>query len=252
MTLYKITSMLESCNTASSYFPPTELYNEGWLLRLILQWFASNSIDGHPLAFEGSAKWFSEALIPTAFLPRTQKDPLGESWTHADGVIGHFKIGNHGKGDLSLHKDAKQFIVTEAKMFILLSPGVTHAKYFDQAARNVACIAETLKRANRHPNKLSHMAFHVLAPKSQIDAGVFEKNMTYDSIHSKVQRRIKEYGGEKDSWYDKWFKPTLKIIDIDCISWEKIIEDIEGNDITSGMQIKEFYKLCKHFNGSKQ
>jgi len=186
--------------------------------------------------------------LPSTFLPRSRKDPLGESWTHADGVIGQFKIGAEGKGDLSLNNDASQFIVLEAKIFSKLSPGVTHAKYYDQAARNVACIAETLNRANRDPNNLSHLAFHVLAPKSQIDGGVFEKNMSYDSIQSKVQRRVEEYGGEKDSWYDEWFKPTLDKTHIDCISWEKIIEDIDGNDITSGMQINQFYDLCKHYN----
>ncbi|MFC1535281.1 hypothetical protein ACFL7M_18180 [Thermodesulfobacteriota bacterium] len=249
MALYKIAHMLESCNSDSPYFPPTELYNEGWLLRLILQWFSSNRIEGHPLSFLLFSKWFSEALLPTAFLPRSQKDPLGESWTHADGVIGHFDIGNQGNGDLSLREDTSQFMVLEAKMYSKLSPGVTHAKYFDQAARNVACIAETLKRANRDPNELSHLAFYVLAPKFQIDVGVFEKYITYDSIQSKVQRRVEEYGGEKDSWYDEWFKPTLDKISIACISWESIIEEVEGTDITSGMQIKEFYNLCKHYNG---
>ncbi|MCD4715587.1 MAG: hypothetical protein K8R45_02450 [Desulfobacterales bacterium] len=252
MVLEKIAHMLELCNTKSPYFPPTELYNEGWLLRLILQWFASNRIEKSPLYFMESAKWFSEALLPSSFLPRSRKDPLGESWTHADGVIGPFSIGNKGKGDLSLNRDARQFIVLEAKMYSKLSPGVTHASYYDQAARNVGCMAEALCRANRDPNKLFYLAFHVLAPKSQIDMGVFEKNMTYDSIQSKVQRRVEEYGGEKDSWYRDWFKPTLDKIHIACISWEKIIDDIDENDVTAGMEIKQFYQLCQHYNSKRQ
>jgi hypothetical protein len=65
MALDKISQMLELCNSDTPHFPPTDLYNEGWLLRLILQWFASNRIEKHPLMFSESAKWFSEALLPT-------------------------------------------------------------------------------------------------------------------------------------------------------------------------------------------
>jgi hypothetical protein len=188
------------------------------------------------------------ALLPTAFLPQTKKDPLGESWTHADGVIGHFNIGNNSKGDLSLTEDASQFIVAEAKMYSKLSSGVTHAKYYDQAARNVACIAEVLRKAEIHPDELSSLGFYVLAPESQISSGVFKEIMSYNSIESKVKRRVEEYGGEKNHWYGEWFKPTLAAIKIDCISWEKLIEDIEESDATYGKQVRVFYDLCKQFN----
>ena len=33
-------------------------------------------------------KWYSEALLPSAFLARVREDKLAEFWTHADGVIG--------------------------------------------------------------------------------------------------------------------------------------------------------------------
>ncbi len=46
---------------------------------------------------------------------------------------------------------ATQFVVAEGKMYSPLSPGVTHARYFDQAARTVACIAEVLRRGKRTP-----------------------------------------------------------------------------------------------------
>ena len=44
-----IKNMYEACNTDSLYFPPTELYNEGWLLRIILHWFSTNKIVKHPI-----------------------------------------------------------------------------------------------------------------------------------------------------------------------------------------------------------
>ena len=71
---------------------------------------------------------------------------------HANGVIGHFSIGDEGKADLKLLPEATQFLVLEAKMFSGLSPTVNNARYYDQAARNVACMAEVLCRAERNPS----------------------------------------------------------------------------------------------------
>jgi hypothetical protein len=59
-------------------------------------------------------------------------------------------------------------------MFSVLSSGVTRATYFDQAARNVACIAEVLFRAKREPAKMGVLGFFVLAPDEQISGAVAE------------------------------------------------------------------------------
>lgn len=248
MITARIKTMLGSSHDTTPLFPPTELYNEGWLLRLVLDWFSGQDIQAHPLSFPEDGRWFSEALLPTAFLPRYSKDPLGESWTHADGVIGHFNIGNVGKGDFSLSKDATHFVVLEAKMFSKLSSGVTHAKYFDQAARNVSCMAEILNRAQVAPTMLSRLSFHVLAPQSQIDRGVFDKNMSEESIRSKVERRIAEYQGKKDNWFKEWFQPTIEHVDIACISWEQLLSDVDAIDGHFSAEIHEFYERCLLFN----
>jgi hypothetical protein len=34
--------------------------------------------------------------MASAFLPQSRGDKLGENYTHADGVIGHFSIGDSG------------------------------------------------------------------------------------------------------------------------------------------------------------
>ena len=78
-------------------------YNEGWLLRVVLDWFSRHKIPNHLLNFQVNARWFSEALLPLVFLARHRGDPLAENWTHADGVVGHFTIGDQGKADLSLY-----------------------------------------------------------------------------------------------------------------------------------------------------
>jgi hypothetical protein len=194
MVINKIKLLLESCSTDQAFFPPTLLYNEGWMLRLIMDWFSTYKLEDHPLSVPKGCKWYSEALLPSAFLPRSRSDSLAESWTHADTVIGHFEIGKGAKGNLILLPDASHFVVIEAKMFSKLSSGVKHAAYFDQAARNVACMAETMKRARCFPSKFTCLGFYVLAPRTQIEQGIFAADLNRDSIKGKVERRVKHVG----------------------------------------------------------
>ena len=133
----RIQEMLHLAEGHDRLFPATILFNEGWLLRLVLSWFSSAGANEQPISFGPGARWFSEALLPSQFLPRSRGDPLGEGWTHADGVIGNVTIGISALADAKLLPDATQFIVTEAKLFSPLSPRVTHAAYFDQAARSI-------------------------------------------------------------------------------------------------------------------
>ena len=243
--------MLESCTSEQAVFPPAELlYNEGWLLRIIIDWFSTHSVQNHPINYPENGKWYSEALLPSAFLPRSRKDKLAESWTHADAVIGHFKIGNGGKANLTLLPDATHFAVIEAKIFSKLSAGVTHAAYYNQAARTVACIAEVLKRGARNPGEMSFLGFFLIAPKSKIVEGIFAEHMTRESIGDTVERRVNEYGGVHKKWLSDWFVPALDKIDIRIISWEELIETIRENDSQAGREISEFYKQCKYFNDS--
>lgn len=251
MTIDRIAHLLEKSNTADRNFPPTDLYNEGWMLRLVLDWFSGNRNLKHELNFPVDARWYSEALLPSAFKASYRKDKLAESWTHADGVIGHFLIGEHAVGDLSLTKGASHLVVIEAKMFSKLSSGVKNAKYYNQAARNVACIAEVLERAKIIADQFDFIGFFVVAPKSQIDEGVFSEYMEKESIYNVVERRVSEYGEQnqkKISWFKNWFEPTLQQMRIRTISWKKIIDLIAEKDPISGAKIKDFYQKCLNYN----
>jgi len=248
--LSKVQSLLASCSTDKSYFPPTILYNEGWMLRLILDCFSTLDVQDHQLTIPKGCRWYSEALLPSAFLPRNRYDSLGESWTHADGVIGHFEIGKGAKANLVLSPDATHFVVLEAKMFSKLSSGVKHATYFDQAARNVACMAEVLRRTNHSPSEFTSLGFYVLAPQAQ--QGVFTENLSRDSIREKVERRVKEYGGEKDEWFLKYFIPTLDCMKIEARSWEELIDTIRIHDPNTIHELEEFYKLCLQYNQKEE
>lgn len=248
MIIQKLAELLESCSGDTPKFPPTLLYNEGWLLRLMLEWFWTHPIPATPFTCAANARWFSEALLPSAFLARHKGDHLAESWTHADGVVGHFQIGGQSKAGLSLLPTATQLVVLEAKLFSGLSAGVQHAKYFDQAARNVACIAEVLRRAQRCAADMAQLGFYVLAPQAQIQQQVFTQQLSHEAISNKVAQRVQAYEGEKDEWHRDWFEPMLPSIQIGLISWEEIIATVRGCDSASAAALNEFYRRAVVFN----
>lgn len=248
----RVAALLEECDGDQPPFPPALLFNEGWLLRVVVDWFARHGGDRYPLSVLPGARWFSEAWLPSAFLPRHRGDPLAESRTHADGVIGHFGIGNPGTAGLALDRDARQFVVLEAKLFSPLAAGVRNAPYYDQAARTVACMAEVLHRAERDACELDVLDFLILAPRARIDDGAFTWTANVDSIRRKVRLRIESYAGERDAWLLRWFEPTLRHLDVRCLAWEDILDVIAFHDPTAGQALDSFYGRCLAHNRPRE
>jgi hypothetical protein len=247
--LERIQRMLERCDTDDRVMPPTELFNEGWLLRLTLDWFSLHPEVGHVLSVPRGARWYSEALLASRFLPRTRGDHLAESYTHADGVIGHFEIGNSGEGDLTLKHDAQQFVVVEAKLRSKLSAGTKNAPEYDQAARNIACMAHILSIEGPRPEMMERLGFVVLAPASQIERGVFQEQLSADSIRKKVTKRVAAYQDpERDAWLAEWFLPMLERIDVAALSWEEIADFIGQHEEEVSKAFRTFYDCCLEHN----
>lgn len=242
----RIFAMLGRCGGERPVLPPTELFNEGWMLRLVLDWFDRHPDADHALAFSHGATWYSEALLPSRFLPERRGDSLAESFTHADGVIGHIKIDSGVRGDAKLLGGLSQFVVTEAKLGSSLSAGTKNAPTYDQAARNVACMAYMLGEADIDPIKIERLGFYVIAPEAQIKSGVFGALITKSSITSKVARRVADYGEKHRSWFETIFMPTLNRIDLGLLAWEDIVKFIDSR--SSGEGLAEFYERCIEYN----
>jgi hypothetical protein len=242
----RVFGMLGRCGGQQPVLPPTELYNEGWMLRLVLDWFDKHREADHPLALLPDATWYSEALLPSRFLPERRGDPLAESFTHADGVIGHIKIDSGVRGDASLLPRLSQFVVTEAKLGSSLSAGTKNAPSYDQAARNVACMAYMLGVAGIDPSKVERLGFYVIAPKAQIESGVFGELVTDASIKGKVAGRVADYGEKHRDWFDTIFLPTLSRIDLGLLAWEDILTFIDSQSGDPGLD--EFYGKCLEHN----
>lgn len=248
-----IVKMLTAADTEDAVFPASELYEEGWMLRLIL-FSAAQGINCLPFTFAKTSKWYSEAELASPFLRQYGGDDLAETYTEADGVVGHIKFRLGTKGGLELRKDAEQFIVIEAKMSSLFSQGTTNAPDYDQAARTVACMATIIEQSHiplsNFPAK--SLGFYLIAPDKQMRRGFFEKQMTPESIKEKVLNRIKRYeekGRTEDvkrlnSWYEEMCEPLTRQIDLGCCSWEEAIKRITQTNSEAGKQIHTFYNRC--------
>lgn len=246
MLLPRITSLLEQCHDNQAPFPATQLFNEGWLLRLILDWHDQHreKLSRSPLQFADGACWYSEARLTSPFLAKFRGDTNAEGYTHADGIVGHFNITQTAK--CGIRPDATQFVVTEAKLGSSLSPGVANAPGYDQAARNVACMAEELHLAGRHPKKVEKLAFYVVAPGVKIQDGTFDNELRTTSIIEKVQQRVSRSDGVLNEWFENWFLALLEKIDLRAIAWETLIAQFKDLDADSHREIDSFYDRCLH------
>ena len=206
------------------------------------------------MSFEKDARWYSEIILPSPLLPAFEKDPNAEAHAHADGVIGHFSIDRLDRPNFSMLADAAQFAVVESKIFTKLSKGIKNFKGYDQAARTVACMAETLSIGNRPIGEFSRLGFYVIAPEQQLKfEPTFQTFLQKDSIRIKVQKRIRAYSNHTDAetrnrWFETRFLATLERIDIKCITWEDIISYISANDRRNGNALLEFYEKCLALN----
>lgn len=245
-------------------FPPTEVFNEGWMLRLVLDAFESLEISSHPLSFEPGSRWFSEARLESPFRPRTRGDALGEGFTNADGVIANTEFRETTRAGLKLSADAKQFVVVEAKMFSNLSSGTKNAQTFDQAARNIACMAEALAKAGLRPDRMASLGFYVVAPKAELRTGWgsnLEMLTNPESVLNAARQRISSYEElgrgeypELRQWEADHFLPLVEHLEtrsgIAVLSWEECISTIADANAERGQELSRFYERCLEFSPS--
>lgn len=245
-----ITDFFRNYGDIGSVMPPTQFYNETWMLRFMLDRLAKNREIQHDLCFAPYASWYSEALLASRFLPEQRGDSKAESYTHADGVVGHFTVDTGKRAKIRLLPEAKQFVVIEAKLGSPLSAGTTNVPGYDQAARNVACIAHLLGDSNIIPSSFDSLAFFVVAPEEKICTGMFTELLQKDSIENKVRRRVEQYGPKYQDWFNDRFLPVIHHIKIKALSWESLLNVLPCNTDTASLA--EFYEMCLNCNLPQQ
>jgi len=245
--LRRVCELLARCGQSDSILPATELYNEGWMLRLVLDWVASHRESIGLLKFDQGSTWCSEALLGSRFKPRKRGDRFGEGFTRADGVIGHFRLRPGGRGDIELLTGATQLTVVEAKMASGLSAGTKHAPTFNQAARNVACVAHLLTNSGVDPSTVTNCGFVLLAPAARIAEGAFAA-LDKPSIAQTVRDRARCFDSDAEQWCDHSFRPILERCTVTAVSWEDMLAEITVVDPPAGDSLRGFYSQCLRYN----
>lgn len=182
-----IVQMLRRSIADNASFPRTELFSEGWMLRLLLE-SAFSGQGGLLFPILEEARWYSEARLSSAFLARSRRDPWREGHTRADAVVGHYLFRGGTATGLVLTPTATQFVVLEAKMASQLSPKTTTVTGFDQAARTVAAMAWTVHFSKVAVDQLRSLAYYVVAPRDQLTKPTFVQNLATAAIHQSVCR----------------------------------------------------------------
>lgn len=249
---YDIKNLLKFFEFWKDYTQPTEFYCEGWLTRLMIFSVTDHGLKNHDLFIKQNEKYFSEALLYSPFLARSKKDPLAESFTHADSAIGEFEIGDN------VQKSALKFTgnnlkIIEAKIFSEFSKKVTNANFYNQSARYIACITETIDRAGKI-NQLDdlNLSFFLIVPENYYNKKKsFKEMMNKRNICKTVEKRINQYDKELDyndkkTWFESKFKKVLEKTSIKPIFYEEILVDLE--DYKFAKELNEYYQKCLKYN----
>lgn len=236
-----VTDILGKCNTPNTNINPTILYNEGWMSRILVSLSISHKVQVLDINFGRVAHWYSEGLLSSPFMARYRGDKLAEGFTHADIAIGDFKVDVFKRGDVKLKNDAELFGVIEAKMGSKLSSGTTNAENYNQASRNLACIAfNSLEKTHE-------LFFAVVAPDKKIQEHDIQRIVNHEFMLFQISERFESYEKTSDIYALK-SKVLKRANDCKCavISYESWIDKFPNNKIRK--HLTEFLQCCYKCN----
>jgi hypothetical protein len=264
--LNKLLELSDCFSLDDKKIPMTDIFNEGWMLRVCLDWYSQqeNTSEQKLFTFTPTSIWASEAMLSSPFKRRIKSgDKLAEGTTNADGVLGDLVLSKNSKWDLSLQNKPEIFYILEAKMNSKLASGVSNVDNYNQSTRNIACMIRLLINENISLDSNIDLGFYVLAPNSK--SSIFEEPLSLNFIKKELENRLFKYEEFanlssilwKENDYNEFlsFKNTYKMwiekIDVKFISWETIIDDIKLSDTLYAVQLENYYKRCLEENKVK-
>ena len=238
--LSTVEEILLKCDSERRNINPTLLYNEGWMTRLLVAESIKEGISIEEINFANINHWYSEGLLSSPFLARTQGDKLAEGFTHADMALGDFDVMAEGRGDIVINDNAKSFGVIEAKMGSKLSSGTKNAPNYNQASRNLACIAHNTMNSN------VETFFTVVAPEKKIIEHEIEKSVQMNYMLNQINDRFEQYKNECVNVYSKKDQVLHRAAKCKCIviSYESWISKF----LNQKEELQSFLELCYKYN----
>jgi len=237
-----ILQIIKSINSSNPNINPTEIYNAGWMTRLLVYFSVQDKLTIKNIDFSEIKNWCSEAVISSPFQPRKRGDKLGEGFTHADMTIGDFKVDFSTSGEIKLDESAEKFGIIEAKMGSNLSQGTKNAPNYNQASRNLACIAEKILENNR-----CKTFFGVVAPRTQLKFHKLNEQTDKESMLLQITKRFEMY--PEEFRLNKRMNEVLeiaKMTDVWVLSYEEWINSFTKNETKK--VLSDFYKKAKKWN----
>jgi len=181
-----ITQILEKAHTKEINIPPTLLYNEGWMVRLLVELSIKERIHIDRLDFSRISKWYSEGLLTSPFLPRY-------------------------RGDIRASGQGETLGIIEAKMGSPLSSGTKNQPGYDQASRNLACLAFNALNTNHE------LYFIVVAPEVKIEEYNFKEIVNLDYMIPQIEKRFDLYKKESIEIFEKKEATVKRAKNCNCL-----------------------------------
>ncbi len=242
-----VRAMERCCGDNGTPIARSEVYNETWLLRMVLSCIHdyTGSLNGCREEIRTAltrikdavcVRWISEGgLQPT--LKR-------EGTTWADAIIGPVKI--HDDIDNEIDSETKRgivldgndrrvgVVVIEAKVGSKLSEGTRNYENYNQAARNMACLAKLVM--HEPEDFIKKCAFVVFGPRTAIKSWKGqEENQQHLTNSIRVIEAKHRNGETREYIQDKGlFINAAKMIAETSIvvAWEDIVESIDNIELT--------------------
>lgn len=223
-TFYAAVRTLSLCaEDGASPVAMSEIFNETWMLRLILALIHDHDEDfvctdsRKKEALERiretvRRRWISEGGLEPAFKNE------GTTWT--DAILGNVEIKRDKKRGVEIVnlKDPVGVVVVEAKLGSELADGVTNSKTYNQAARNIACLSRLLLQSKANEAVCDKSMFVVMAPDST-------KAIEYISSAAEViDRESRECNLDKEDLVEMSKSIAQRSV---AISWEEVIKSIQ-------------------------
>ena len=137
-------------------------------------------------------------------------------------------------------------------MWSALSAGTSRAPDFNQAARNVACIANLVSQSDINVASFTRLGFVLLAPASRISEGVFAAHMNRDAICAAVTKRAQAFDSDAVRWCAESFQPIAQRFSVVALSWEDVLSQIDALDASTAHALRHFYVECLRHNLSER
>lgn len=234
-------------NSIDSEFPninPTLIYNEGWMTRLLVRQSLKEKIKLKSLNFGEISNWTSEALISSPFI---KAKTYREGYTHADIALGDFNVNYENRGEIIIPDNAKIFGIIEAKMGSDLSKKTANTINYNQASRNLACIA-----SKTYNKKECSIFFSVVAPEVKLKEYKIDIQIDLKNMIKEIKDRFNLYEYENDFKNSQNMDSLIdkaETCDVWAMSYEEWIDYLANSEAKE--YLIDFYKKAKKWNRIK-